>query len=65
MDRCIKAFATACLAMLIAYTAESSPNFGLSFATCVGANPCNACSSCRYCKHCAKEGGTCGVCARR
>jgi hypothetical protein len=30
---------TACLIVVIAVTAESSPNLGLSFATCVGADP--------------------------
>ena len=65
MNRYRKLLVTACLTVLIALTAESSPNLGLSFATCVGADPCHACSSCRYCKHCAKEGGTCGVCKRR
>jgi hypothetical protein len=33
-----------------------------SFATCIGASPCNACKNCKYCRHCAQEGGTCGVC---
>jgi len=37
---------------------------GASFATCVGADPCNACKTCGYCKHCAKQGGNCGVCRR-
>ena len=47
MDRYRKFFVTACLAVLIAVTAESSPNLRLGFATCVGADPCHACSSCR------------------
>jgi len=36
----------------------------LKAATCTGDADCRACKNCRYCKHCAKEGGTCGVCAR-
>jgi len=34
----------------------------VSFATCIGADPCRACKNCKYCNHCAKQGGTCGVC---
>ena len=45
MDRYRKFLVTACLAVLIAVTAESSPNLRLGFATCVGADPCHACSS--------------------
>lgn len=33
-------------------------------AKCTGSASCRACKNCRYCQHCAKDGGTCGVCAR-
>jgi hypothetical protein len=55
---------TASVICVITLTAESSPNLGLGFTTCVGADPCRACGSCRYCHYCAKAGGTCGVCKR-
>jgi hypothetical protein len=64
MRRFLQFLVTASVICVIALTAESSPVFGLGFATCVGADPCHACTSCRYCQYCAKAGGTCGVCKR-
>jgi len=37
---------------------------GPAMATCTGSASCKACKNCSSCKHCAKEGGTCGVCAK-
>ena len=35
-----------------------------AYAKCTGSSNCKACKSCKACKYCAKDGGTCGVCAK-
>lgn len=50
------------LALALALVLAAGPALA---ATCRGKDPCRACKTCRYCRRCSKEGGSCGVCAKR
>jgi hypothetical protein len=52
------------LSMIFVVALTASIISGAALSTFTGSTPCNACKNCKYCKHCAKEGGTCGVCAK-